>query len=52
MFLPLGGIIRYIGIRGDQFYITIIGLITITIIEVIAIVERLTYVFLRITLII
>jgi hypothetical protein len=53
MFLPgIGGIIRYIGIRGDQFYITTIGLIIITIIEVIAIAGRLTYVFLRITLII
>jgi hypothetical protein len=44
-----GGIIRYWN-RGDQFYITTIGLIIITII-VIAIVGRL-YVFLRITLII
>jgi hypothetical protein len=52
MFLRgIGGIIRCIGIRGGQFYITIIGLIIIIIIEVIAIVGRHTYTFLRITLI-
>jgi hypothetical protein len=51
IYVSPGIIIRYIGIRGDQFYITTIGLIIITIIEVIAIAGRLTF-FLRITLII
>jgi hypothetical protein len=52
MFLRgIGGTIRCFGIRGGQFYITIIGLIIIIIIEVIAIAGRHTYTFLRITLI-
>jgi hypothetical protein len=50
--LGIRDIILCIGIRPDQFYIIIIGLIIITIIKVIAIAGLLTYDFLRIILII
>ena len=53
MFLRgIGGIIRCIGIRGGQFYITIIGIIIIIIIEVTAITGLPTYDFLPIILLI